>query len=114
MIPAEKRKKFDIKAVECIFIGHADQQKGYRFYNKKTKKIVINRDAFFFENEENVNGTDRDLMFFKSISITDSDDGLIEESKKSSNNSSLDTSVNSTNNNSSVDLSAISSNDSTS
>lgn len=38
MIQSAQRKKLDKRAIECIFVGYAEDQKGYRFYNPKTKK----------------------------------------------------------------------------
>ena len=49
-IPDQKRKKLDKKSTECIFVGYADEQKGYRLFVKATKKIIVSRDVIFFEN----------------------------------------------------------------
>jgi hypothetical protein len=42
-IAPEKRKLLDYHAVECIFMGYADSQKGYRLYNPKTKQFFVSR-----------------------------------------------------------------------
>lgn len=36
---------------ECIFIGYSDESKGYRLYDKISKKVIISRDVFFMEGE---------------------------------------------------------------
>lgn len=52
MIPHQKRKKLDKKSKLCIFLRRADDAKAYRFYDKESKKIIISRDAAFFENDQ--------------------------------------------------------------
>jgi hypothetical protein len=32
-IPKEKQQKLDIKTMECIYIGHAENRKAYRLYH---------------------------------------------------------------------------------
>lgn len=49
-IPNEKWYKLDETSEKCIFVGYSSQSKGYRFYNLKKKKIVINCDVLFDEN----------------------------------------------------------------
>lgn len=51
-IPKQKRKKLDVKSIECIYLGSAEDMKAYRLYNKSTKKIIISRDVVFFEGNE--------------------------------------------------------------
>lgn len=50
-VPQQKRKKLDKKAKEVIYLRHASDAKAYRFYDLKTGRIVISRDAVFVENE---------------------------------------------------------------
>lgn len=47
--PEQKRKKFDNKSFECIFLRYADNAKAYRLYDLNTKKIIISRDVIFME-----------------------------------------------------------------
>ncbi|KAK4399641.1 Retrovirus-related Pol polyprotein from transposon TNT 1-94 [Sesamum angolense] len=47
-IPTEKRHKLEEKTEKGIFLG-TTQSKGYRIYNLKTKKLIINRDVEFDE-----------------------------------------------------------------
>jgi transposase InsO family protein len=48
-IPKEKRYKLDETSEKCIFVGYSSISKGYRLYNLKTNKIIINRDVLFDE-----------------------------------------------------------------
>lgn len=48
-VPRVKRSKLDPAAVCMTFVGYATQQKGYRFWNPRERKIVISRDASFLE-----------------------------------------------------------------
>lgn len=48
-IPKEKAKKWDPKAIKMIFVGYSNETKGYRFFDPKTRKALISRDAIFIE-----------------------------------------------------------------
>ena len=48
--PKELRKLDDISE-KCIFLGYNDQSKEYKLYNQVTKKVIINRDVEFKEDE---------------------------------------------------------------
>lgn len=48
-IPKEKRRKWDKKAEKLIFVGYADDTKGYRCMDPKTRKLTISRDVKFLE-----------------------------------------------------------------
>lgn len=50
-IPKEKRKKLDEKSIECIFVGYANNVKGYRLYDPESRKIIISRDVVFIEDQ---------------------------------------------------------------
>lgn len=49
-VPKQNRQKWDSKSREVIFVGYCDNTKGYRLYDKVSKKIVISRDVIFIEN----------------------------------------------------------------
>ena len=36
-VPKEKQRKLDAKAEKCILVGYVDEQKGYKYYNPRTK-----------------------------------------------------------------------------
>lgn len=46
-VPKVKRKKWDPKAIEVQFVGFADTQKAFRFYDPVSKRIIVSRDATF-------------------------------------------------------------------
>lgn len=46
-VPSVKRKKWDKKSTEMRFVGYADTQKGFRFLDPASGRIVISRDAKF-------------------------------------------------------------------
>lgn len=50
-VPKEKRRKWDPKSVDTIFVGYCENTKGYRLFNPRTNKIVISRDVVFMEKE---------------------------------------------------------------
>jgi hypothetical protein len=50
-IPKEKRKKWDSKSQELIFVGYCSDTKGYRLVNMKSKSVVKSRDVVFMENK---------------------------------------------------------------
>jgi hypothetical protein len=48
-IPKEKQQKLDIKMMECIYIGHAENCKAYRLYHMPSQRIFESRDVTFNE-----------------------------------------------------------------
>ena len=50
-VPKEKRSKLDPKAIRCVLVGYATQQRGYRLFDLQTKKIVVARDVVFDESK---------------------------------------------------------------
>lgn len=44
-VPKVNREKWDPKANGMQFVGYADTQKAFRFFDPSTKKIIISRDA---------------------------------------------------------------------
>lgn len=51
-IPAERRKKMEVKARKMVFVGYCNQQKAYRFLDKDSGRITISRDVRFVEDLE--------------------------------------------------------------
>jgi len=51
-IPEELRNKLDNKGEKCISVAYSDEFKAYKLYNPLTKKVIINRDMQFIEEEE--------------------------------------------------------------
>ena len=50
-VPAEKRRKLDVKSIKCIFIGYPDGSKGYKFYCPEQRKMLRSRDVVFMEDD---------------------------------------------------------------
>lgn len=48
-IPDEKRRKLDSKAKKCVFIGYAQDRKGYKCHKPSTKNNWVSRDVVFDE-----------------------------------------------------------------
>ena len=48
-ISSDERSKLDPKSKKCIFIGYVKGVKGYNFWDPVAKKMVISRDAIFYE-----------------------------------------------------------------
>ena len=48
-VPKEKWKKLEAKAEKCILVGYSDEQKGYKYYNPRTKQVRMSRDVVFDE-----------------------------------------------------------------
>lgn len=69
MIPDEKRKKFDAKSRELIFMGYCEDQKGYRLIDRKTNEIVTCRDVTVFERGNNFSNSDTINNNFEPIAV---------------------------------------------
>ena len=48
-IPSDERQKLDSKSRKCVFMGYADNRKGYRLYDMEKQKIIYSRDVTFNE-----------------------------------------------------------------
>ena len=70
-IPDELRRKLDKKGQKCIFVGYSEDTKSYKLYDPVTKKVIINRDVQFVENESWDGTVDINV---KIVSNVDNDD----------------------------------------
>ena len=48
-IPKSLRQKLDAKSQKLLFVGYSETQKAYRFFDRKTRRIIVSRDAIFSE-----------------------------------------------------------------
>lgn len=87
-VPDGTRKKWDKKSIECIFVGYAEEQKGYRFLEKSTRKLIISRDVMFFENEMSTRDKQCNTPFMM-VEKKSTDDELREESEADNSSSDL-------------------------
>ncbi|CAN6459492.1 unnamed protein product [Victoria cruziana] len=55
----DKNDKLSSKAIECVFIGYSETQKGYRCYDPKRDKVYVSRNVVFLEKE---NGFDKTVI----------------------------------------------------
>lgn len=67
MIPKEKRKKFDAKSKQLIFVGYCENQKGYRLLDMETNQIVACRDVTVMEHPNDFVNLDKQGDEFKFI-----------------------------------------------
>ena len=50
-IPKDERSKLDGKAKQCIFVGYAHEEFGYRLWDPIGKRIIRSRDVVFLEDQ---------------------------------------------------------------
>jgi len=53
-VPDSRRRKWDAKSQEYIFVGYCEGMNGYRLVHPVTKKLTISRDVVFFEHQLSV------------------------------------------------------------
>lgn len=87
-IPKINRTKWDKKAEQYILLGFAENTKGYRVYNPKTKKITTSRDVIIMECSREAN-TVKALVEEKK----EGDDSQIEKDEANSSTASSETIV---------------------
>lgn len=51
-VPAEKRKKMELKARKLVFVGYSNTHKAFRFLDRSNDRITISRDVKFIEKFE--------------------------------------------------------------
>ncbi len=50
-IPDKRRKKFDVKSLECVLLGYSKHKRAYRLLHRPTGKIIESRDIVFDEGD---------------------------------------------------------------
>lgn len=101
-VPKEKRKKWDVKSKQMIFVGYSETQKGFRCYDRSEKKVVVSRDVVFLESKEarvsdcvNIN-FDEDIVSVEVVGADDNNENCearVKDGQSSSSLSNLDESV---------------------
>ncbi|RDX85715.1 hypothetical protein CR513_33044, partial [Mucuna pruriens] len=51
MYNSQERTKLDPKSRKCIFLGYADNVKGYRLWDPTAHKVIVSKDVVLEENE---------------------------------------------------------------
>ncbi|KAJ8632816.1 hypothetical protein MRB53_026152 [Persea americana] len=51
-IPDNKRVKLDAKSLKCVLLGVREESEAYRLFDPISKKIIVNRDVVFEEDQE--------------------------------------------------------------
>jgi len=74
---SQERTKLDLNSRKCIFLGYADGVKGYRLWDPTTRKVVVNRDVIFVENE--LQGKQESDITVKEIATVQMDEKYIED-----------------------------------
>lgn len=77
MIPKGKRKKFDAKSRELMFVGYCEDQKGYRLMDRKSNEIIVSRDVTFIENGKCVSNIDVNNNILGSIADVESAENCV-------------------------------------
>lgn len=50
-VPKELRRKLDEKAKKFIFVGYAENAKGYRLLDTRADRVIISRDVNFLDED---------------------------------------------------------------
>ena len=74
-VPDELRKKLDNKGHKCSFVGYSEDTKSYKLYDIVARKVIVNRDVEFVENESWDGTIEKNA---KIVSIVEHDD-MVEE-----------------------------------
>lgn len=79
-IPKQKRAKFEPKSFKCVFVGYAENKKGYRLFNPTNNEVFTARDVVFMEEKSSevkrsTNFSDNQFYCFVEDKIEVEDDG---------------------------------------
>ena len=48
-VPSKKKSKLDARSTLCRFLGYSNHEKGYRFEELSSSRILVSRDAQFMK-----------------------------------------------------------------
>nr|XP_029717236.1 uncharacterized protein LOC115260418 [Aedes albopictus] len=65
--PKQKRRKLDAKSIKCVFMGYAQDTKGFRVFDPERDSIVISRDVIIVNEERSEFGAQKDPVEFIEI-----------------------------------------------
>ena len=75
-IPKDERRKLDVKAKKCIFLGYGTDTRGYWLYNPERQRVFHSRDVLYNELE---NGIEKESQDEQPFVILDESEHRIEE-----------------------------------
>ena len=78
-VPDQRRSKLDNKSIKCVFLVVNDESKAWRLYDPVSKKIIINKDVVFEEEEiwdwgRTVEEIKRDILEWEDEDESDEED----------------------------------------
>ena len=77
-IPKDERRKLDVKAKKCIFLGYGTDTRGYWLYNPEHQRVFHSRDVSFNELENGIEKESQDEQPF--VVLNESEHRIEEES----------------------------------
>lgn len=66
-VPEQQRRKFDAKSKPYTFVGYCEETKGYRLFDRESKKIIKSRNVIFYENQFDMDVDERKVSKISSI-----------------------------------------------
>ena len=77
-VPYELRKKLDNKGQKCIFDAYSEDTKSYKLYDSFARKVIINRDVQFVENESWVGTVNINVKIVSNVNNDDMEDKVVQ------------------------------------
>jgi hypothetical protein len=77
-VPDDLRRKLDNKGQKCIFVGYSEETKGYKLYDPVIRKIIINRNVQFVENEACDGSIENPIKIIDAMKHDDIEDEVVQ------------------------------------
>ena len=78
-VPDESRNKLDNKAHKCIFVVYSEDTKEYKLYDPVVRKVIINRDVQFVENESWDGTIDINVKIMSNVDNDDMEEEVVQK-----------------------------------
>jgi hypothetical protein len=79
-VPDELRRKMDNKGKKYIFVGNSEETKGYKLYDPVARKVIINRDVQFMQNEAWDGTITKTIKIIDAMEHDDTEDEVVQRS----------------------------------
>jgi hypothetical protein len=79
MLLHQLRKNMDNKGYKCIFLGYSKDTKSYKIYDPIARKVIINRDVQFMDNEAWDGSIENTIIFIDVIAHDDTKEEVIQK-----------------------------------